>query len=65
VYKRQEPTGNLDPRNKRKIVDLLLQQARQRELTVVMVTHDHGLLDQFQNVIDVDQFHFEEEEAAE
>jgi putative ABC transport system ATP-binding protein len=55
-----EPTGNLDPRNKRKIVDLLLHQADQRDLTVVMVTHDHGLLDQFQNVIDVDQFHFED-----
>ena len=54
-----EPTGNLDPRNKQRIVDLLLHQADQRDLTVVMVTHDHGLLDRFQTVTDVDQFHFE------
>jgi putative ABC transport system ATP-binding protein len=55
-----EPTGNLDPRNKQRIVDLLLHQADQRDLTVVMVTHDHGLLDRFERVIDVDRFHFEE-----
>jgi putative ABC transport system ATP-binding protein len=55
-----EPTGNLDPRNKQRIVDLLLHQADQRELTVVMVTHDHGLLERFERVIDVDRFHFEE-----
>ena len=57
-----EPTGNLDPRNKQRIVDLLLHQADQRELTVVMVTHDHGLLDRFQEVIDVDRFHFEQKD---
>jgi putative ABC transport system ATP-binding protein len=54
-----EPTGNLDPRNKQRIVDLLLHQADRRDLTVVMVTHDHGLLDRFQTITDVDQFHFE------
>ncbi len=54
-----EPTGNLDPRNKQRILDLLLQQAELRDLTLIMVTHDHGLLERFQRVIDVDVFHFE------
>jgi ABC-type lipoprotein export system ATPase subunit len=52
-----EPTGNLDPRNKHRILDLLLHHADQRGVTVAMVTHDHGLLDRFQRVIDVGDFH--------
>ncbi len=51
-----EPTGNLDPRNKQRVLDLLLRHADQRRLTVVMVTHDHGLLERFERVIQVSEF---------
>jgi putative ABC transport system ATP-binding protein len=35
-----EPTGNLDSRNGRHILDLLLQAGRARSATLVLVTHD-------------------------
>jgi ABC-type lipoprotein export system ATPase subunit len=52
-----EPTGNLDPVNKDRVLELMLHQARQRNVTVVMVTHDYGLLDRFEQVFDVRDFH--------
>lgn len=50
-----EPTGNLDPENKVKVMDLFVDQCRKRGATLVNVTHDHGLLDRFGRVIDVDE----------
>lgn len=50
-----EPTGNLDPLNKQRIVDLLSQQARDSNASLLMVTHDHSLLDGFARVIDMDE----------
>ena len=47
-----EPTGNLDPDNKHIILDYLLKDVKQRQTTLVVVTHDHQLLPRFQNVID-------------
>lgn len=47
-----EPTGNLDPRNKKRILDLLFDQVKARGITLVAVTHDHSLLDRFDRVID-------------
>ncbi len=52
-----EPTGNLDPASKTRIVDLLFEQVRENECTLVMVTHDHSLLERFDHVIDFTQFH--------
>jgi putative ABC transport system ATP-binding protein len=49
-----EPTGNLDPRTSRTIVQVLLDHAAAREATVLMVTHDHSLLDRFDRVIDME-----------
>ena len=51
-----EPTGNLDPANKDRILDLLFEQAAESKATLVMVTHDHALLDRFDRVIDFAQF---------
>jgi putative ABC transport system ATP-binding protein len=34
-----EPTGNLDPTNAARILDLLVQQVRQHEGSLVLVTH--------------------------
>ena len=45
-----EPTGNLDPDNTRRIMDLLFEQTA--DATVVMVTHDHSLADRFDAVMD-------------
>ena len=38
-----EPTGNLDSKTGDVIVDLLLQLARDRQKTLLVVTHDHRL----------------------
>ncbi len=48
-----EPTGNLDPATKQQALDLLFEQCDARSTTMLMVTHDHGLLDQFAQVVDV------------
>ena len=55
-----EPTGNLPPSSKVHILDLLFEQATSTGATLIMVTHDHTLLDQFEQVIDFEQFHIQE-----
>lgn len=50
-----EPTGNLDPANKHRVLSLLLERAAELGATVIVVTHDHGLLDRFDRVHDVTQ----------
>lgn len=52
-----EPTGNLDPGNKRLICDLLVKHATQNKATLIMVTHDDRLLDQFERTVDIECFH--------
>ncbi len=47
-----EPTGNLDPENKRLIVELLHQQAEASQATLVMVTHDVSLIADFAMTVD-------------
>ena len=51
-----EPTGNLDPANKTRIMNLLIDQAEENEATLIVVTHDQSLLDRFERVIDVSEF---------
>ncbi len=48
-----EPTGNLDPRAKERVLDLLLSSARDLRATLLMVTHDHGLLGRFGRVVEL------------
>ncbi len=48
-----EPTGNLDQENKQNVVDLLREQARRNNSTLLMVTHDESLLDSFDTVLDM------------
>lgn len=48
-----EPTGNLDPATGAAVLDLLLEQAEARGAAVVMVTHDHRVLDRFDRVIEI------------
>lgn len=51
-----EPTGNLDPANKRKALDLLFEQCQTGNLTLIAVTHDHSILDGFDRTIDFADF---------
>lgn len=48
-----EPTGNLDPENKRRIMRLLVDQADASGATLLVVTHDHSLLSVLDRVIDL------------
>jgi len=60
-----EPTGNLDPRNKGRVLEILLdyveqrnvtqRNVEQRKATLITVTHDQTLLDRFSRVIDFQQ----------
>jgi putative ABC transport system ATP-binding protein len=47
-----EPTGNLDPKNKKAILDILLQYVKDNEATLLVATHDYDLLESFDEVID-------------
>lgn len=48
-----EPTGNLDPDTATRTLDLLFAQVRDHGATLMMVTHNHGILDRFDRVIDM------------
>lgn len=47
-----EATGNLDPKNKTKILDALFRSTDNHKATLIAVTHDHELLDRFDRVLD-------------
>jgi putative ABC transport system ATP-binding protein len=47
-----EPTGNLDPLNKERVLEILLDYAREHRATLLTVTHDHDLLSRFERVVD-------------
>jgi len=47
-----EPTGNLDPDNKDKVLDILFDYKNQTGSTFVAVTHDHDVLHRFDRVVD-------------
>ena len=51
-----EPTGNLDPKNKKKILDLLFKYCREEKTTLITVTHDHELLPRFDRVVNFEDF---------
>jgi putative ABC transport system ATP-binding protein len=46
-----EPTGNLDSRSGAEVMAILRHLHRQRNLTVVMVTHDHELAAQAERIV--------------
>ena len=51
-----EATGNLDPDNKTRILDLLFQSVADHDATLLAVTHDYDLLKRFDRVIDFKDF---------
>jgi putative ABC transport system ATP-binding protein len=52
-----EPTGNLDPSNTQRVLDILLEAADASGATLVTVTHDHELLERFERTVDFRDFH--------
>lgn len=56
-----EATGNLDPRNKGRILDLLFENVESDGASLLAVTHDHELLPRFDRVIDFLDFRAEVE----
>ena len=46
-----EPTGNLDSRNTKEIMEMLVERVRENGVTLVMVTHNADLTDQADRVI--------------
>jgi len=51
-----EPTGNLDPANKDKVLDILFEYAAESGSTMLAVTHDHDVLERFDRTIDFKEF---------
>ena len=51
-----EATGNLDPRNKAHILDLLFAAVNDGGTTLLAVTHDHELLPRFDRTVDFNAF---------
>ena len=52
-----EPTGNLDPANKDRVLDILFEYAEENGATLVTVTHDHDILPRFGRVIDFKDYY--------
>lgn len=52
-----EPTGNLDPENKHKIMGILFDYVRDRGSSLITVTHDYELLKGFDRVVDFEELY--------
>jgi len=52
-----EPTGNLDPENKHWVLKVLHQYKEKNNAAIIVATHDHDLLTQFDQVIDLKEHH--------
>jgi len=49
-----EPTGNLDSRTGRTVIDLLFELNRDKQTTLVLVTHDTGLAERCTRILRLD-----------
>ncbi len=57
VTKDRESGIPVDPANKQRVLDIIFEYVREKETTLVIVTHDHELLTRFDRVIDFKEFH--------
>ena len=51
-----EPTANLDPANRDRILDILFAYCQNQNASLLMVTHDHEILNRFDQVLDIRSF---------
>ncbi len=59
-----EPTGSLDHSNKLKMIDMLFEQSMKNNSTLIVVTHDTGILGGFDRIIDFAELCGAHSEAA-
>ncbi len=60
-----EPTGNLDTKNKSKILDILFRINQEQGQTLIVVTHDTQILEGFDRIIDFQDFTVDSNSTAE
>ena len=48
-----EPTGNLDPKNSTRVMDIMFKYAEAHRATLVAVTHDHENAKRFNRTVDI------------
>jgi putative ABC transport system ATP-binding protein len=48
-----EPTGNLDSKSGKEIMDLILSLNKTRKTTIIIVTHDQNIARQTQRIINL------------
>lgn len=51
-----EPTGNLDPRNRDQVMDILFEYSQGGSAPLVIITHDQEMLSRFDRRVDVTEF---------
>ena len=56
-----EPTGNLDEATGRQIIDLMFARYAERDMTLVLVTHDPSLAARCDRVVRLRSGHIEEQ----
>lgn len=50
-----EPTGNLDYKNGVKIMELIMEIAKEENATLIVITHNNSQLDMFDEVINIEE----------
>ncbi len=55
-----EPTGNLDPATAARSLEILFRAVEQSNASLLMVTHDHGILSRFDRHIDITRLNREQ-----
>ena len=48
-----EPTGNLDSKNSRNVIDLLNESANELNLLLVIVTHNNEIAQRYKRIINI------------
>ena len=59
-----EPTGNLDPQNASESMRLIREVCEENEATLLLVSHDQSLLDQFEECLDLAEINHAAKEVA-
>ena len=60
MYKRQEPTGNLDRENSKNVQDFILEYAKNNDCLVLYATHDISFAERADTILKIINFHLGE-----